>query len=160
MGKQRTTPFLATVVIAGALLLAGCKKDNNEKLPGTWEYQYGTVEVQYDGTGPYEGYNPMGETPDIRKVVFNEDGTASVWRWDGAYTAEKNYEAYPYTWEFSAQKDSIYLASSERADKMSWKIHHFTNHELDISFCHHIGDKENHMSIRYIYVFHKKRNSK
>ena len=154
MKTQRFLPILATVILAGAMFFAGCEKEKNESLPGTWEYQSGTMELFSSWPAPHDTIIALGDSPDIKKVVFQENGTAVIWRWDGAETLGKNYETRTYAWRLNATKDTIQLTSPELGD-MQWRINSLTRRELNVSFIFYYAGPEAGSSIRFDYLFQK-----
>ena len=154
MKTQRFLPILATVILAGAMFLAGCEKEKNESLPGTWEYQSGTMELFSSWPAPHDTVLSIGDSPDIKKVVFQEDGTAVIWRWDGAETLGKNYKTRTYAWRLNATKDTIQLTSPELGD-MQWRINSLTRRKLEVSFTFYYFGPEAGSSTRFNYLFQK-----
>ena len=147
------------VTILAAFVFTSCDKGKNESLPGTWEYQSGTMELFSSWPAPHDTIIALGDSPDIKKVVFQEDGTAVIWRWDGAETLRKNYETCTYVWRLNATKDTIQLTSPELGDKMLWHINSHTRRELNVSFIFYYAGPEAGSSIRFDYLF-KKTDSK
>lgn len=143
------------VTILAAFVFASCDKGKNESLPGTWEYQSGTMELFSSWPAPHDTIIALGDSPDIKKVVFQEDGTAVIWRWDGAETLGKNYETRTYVWRLNATKDTIQLISPELGDKMLWHINSHTRRELNVSFIFYYAGPEAGSSIRFDYLFQK-----
>ena len=142
------------VTILAAFVFASCDKGKNESLPGTWEYQSGTMELRSSWPAPHDTVVFIGDSPDIKKVVFQEDGTAVIWRWDGAETLGKNYETRTYAWRLNATKDTIQLTSPELGD-MQWRINSHTRRELNVSFIFYYAGPEAGSSIRFDYLFQK-----
>ena len=143
------------VTILAAFVFTSCDKGKNESLPGTWEYQSGTMELRSSWPAPHDTIIALGDSPDIKKVVFQEDGTAVIWRWDGAETLGKNYETCTYVWTLNATKDTIQLISPELGDKMLWHINSHTRRELNVSFIFYYAGPEAGSSIRFDYLFQK-----
>jgi hypothetical protein len=140
--------------ILAAFVFAGCEKEKNESLPGTWEYQSGTMELFSSWPAPHDTIIALGDSPDIKKVVFQEDGTAVIWRWDGAETLGKNYETRTYAWRLNATKDTIQLTSPELGD-MQWRINSLTRRKLEVSFTFYYFGPEAGSSTRFNYLFQK-----
>ncbi|MBO7623844.1 MAG: hypothetical protein J6S82_00865 [Bacteroidales bacterium] len=158
MQKNILSAIMAAMLLAGAMFFSGCGKEDKERLPGIWEYQQGSVERHYSWPYPRDTIIQMGDSPDIKKVVFKEDGVACLWRWNGAETGWKIYDTVLYDWAMNSSKDSIFLTSSE-LPKLCWKIHKLTKSELDISFNIYSISPEGGSSVRYSYLF-KKSDSK
>ena len=142
------------VTILAAFVFASCDKGKNESLPGTWEYQSGTMELFSSWPAPHDTVVSIGDSPDIKKVVFQENGTAVIWRWDGAETLGKNYETRTYAWRLNATKDTIQLTSPELGD-MQWRINSLTRHKLEVSFTFYYFGPEAGSSTRFNYLFQK-----
>ena len=142
------------VTILAAFVFASCDKGKNESLPGTWEYQSGTMELFSSWPAPHDTVVSIGDSPDIKKVVFQENGTAVIWRWDGAETLGKNYETRTYAWRLNATKDTIQLTSPELGD-MQWRINSLTRRKLEVSFTFYYFGPEAGSSTRFNYLFQK-----
>ena len=103
---------------------------------------------------PHDTVLSIGDSPDIKKVVFQEDGTAVIWRWDGAETLGKNYKTRTYAWRLNATKDTIQLTSPELGD-MQWRINSLTRRKLEVSFTFYYFGPEAGSSTRFNYLFQK-----